>query len=72
MCIAGGDNFTATDINEVLLDVLAAASRRWLLFGRLLVVLLRTDDAEYEGPAILGAVAACWNGREWPAANRVS
>jgi hypothetical protein len=70
--VIGLDNFTASDTNEVLLDVLAAASRRWLLFGRLLVVLLRTDNGQYEGPTSLGATAAGWNGREWLTANRLS
>jgi hypothetical protein len=66
------DNFIASDSNEVLLHVLTAAWRRWLLFGRLLVVLLRTDDGQYEGPTNLGAMTASWNGREWLNAKRVS
>lgn len=56
--------------DETLLEVLAGASRWWLLFGRLLPVLIRTDDVRYRGPAKLGAVPAMWNGREWLNANR--
>jgi hypothetical protein len=46
------------------------ASRWWLRFGRIVVVLLRTDDAEYEGRPDLGATRAQWNGREWMTADR--
>lgn len=65
------DNFSGSEErNEYLLGVLAGASRWWLLFGRIFVVLLRTDDAHYEGPPDLGATHAQWNGREWLNASR--
>lgn len=55
------DNFT--DANHRLLDTLAYASRWSLLFGRILGVLLRTDDAAYEGKSV-GAESLNWNRRE--------
>jgi RNAse (barnase) inhibitor barstar len=58
------DNFGASPDNETLLDVLARASRYWLLFGRIFMTLLRTDDASYQGPG-LAATAPSWNRREW-------
>jgi hypothetical protein len=64
------DNFTETERFETLLRVLAEASRWWLLFGRLFIVLLRTDDPDYTGPTNLGATAANWNNHEWLAAKR--
>jgi hypothetical protein len=56
--------------DETLLDLLVGATRWWLLFGRLLPVLLRTDDVHYRTPADLGALTGVWNGREWLDANR--
>lgn len=65
------DNFDGgSERNEVLIHVLAEASRWWLLFGRLVVVLLRTDDVRYEGPRDLGATCAWWNPREFTPADR--
>ena len=65
------DNFSGSEErNAQLLRVLADASRWWLLFGRVFVVLLRTDDAHYEGPRDLGAMLAQWNGQEWLNATR--
>ena len=55
------DNFTES--NHHLLDTLAHASRYALLFGRILGVLLRTDDATYEGKSV-GATPLNWNRRE--------
>ena len=49
--------------SEVLLDVLAEASRWWLLFGRIFGVIARTDDPAYE-PPLVGATRPQWNGRE--------
>lgn len=65
------DNFSGSEErNEQLLRLLADTSRWWLLFGRLVVVLLRTDDARYEGPRDLGVTPARWNDREWLDASR--
>jgi len=66
------DNFSASGSNETLLDVLATASRYWLLFGRLFIVLFRTDDGKYVGPANLGATPVQWNNREFRSAKRAS
>ena len=54
---------------DVLLEVLARSSRWWLLFGRRLIVLLRTDDPDFVPPAV-GATTPEWNGREWFTAAR--
>ena len=58
------DNFTDAPRHEVLLDVLADASRWWLLFGRIFGVLARTDDPQYSPPPV-GATRPHWNGREF-------
>lgn len=63
------DNFDEAPRPEILLSVFADASRYWLLFGRLFMVVVRTDDAAYEGPHV-GGGPPNWNRREWPAANR--
>lgn len=57
------DNFTDANRSDTLLDVLAGASRWWLLFGRILGALLRTDDATYDGGKV-GATPLNWNVRE--------
>jgi len=57
------DNLTDCAQTQTLLDVLAGASRRWLLFGRIFGALVRTDDPSYRGPAI-GAMRPEWNDRE--------
>ena len=46
------DNISDAPRADVLLDVLAGASRWWLLFGRVFGVLARTDDAGYSPPRI--------------------
>lgn len=58
------DNFNSLEEGDMLLHVLGAASRWWLLFGRLFAVLIRTDDPVYGGPIVRG-VPVNWNGREW-------
>jgi hypothetical protein len=65
------DNVTDAPRADVLLDVLASASRWWLLFGRIFGVLARTDNPDYEPPAV-GATRPDRNGREWLAAKRSS
>ena len=64
------DSFTETARTDTLLEVLARASRWWLLFGRVFAILLRTDDPGYLGPTSLGATQAQWNRREWLTAKR--
>ncbi len=59
------DNFSEAHRADVLLDVLANASRRWLLFGRIFGVLIRTDDERYHGPLLAarlptGTTASGW------------
>lgn len=63
------DNVTDAPCADVLLQVLADASRWWLLFGRIFGVLARTDDGDYE-PPLVGAMRPGWNAREWLKANR--
>jgi RNAse (barnase) inhibitor barstar len=67
--VAAFDDFEETDGSDLLLQVLAEASRWWLLFGRLVIVLLRIDDPRYEGP-VLGRGHPQWNNREWQSASR--
>lgn len=65
------DDFNGSlERTDDLIHVLAKASRWWLLFGRLVVVLLRTDDVRYEGPRDLGATRAWWNPREYTPTDR--
>jgi hypothetical protein len=54
---------------EVLLDIVARASRHFLSTGRRLIALVRSDDPllHFEG---LGSVHTCWNRREWLNKNR--
>ncbi len=63
------DNVTDAPRADVLLQVLADASRWWLLFGRIFGVLGRTDNPRYEPPEV-GAMRPAWNGREWLNTNR--
>lgn len=63
------DNVTDAPRADVLLDVLAGASRWWLLFGRIFGVLARTDDPNYAPPRV-GGMRPAWSGREWLDANR--
>lgn len=63
------DNFSEAHRGDLLLKVLASASRWWLLIGRVFCVVLRTDDPRYEGPRVGGA-RPMWNGREWLDAKR--
>ncbi len=65
------DNFTEEHRGDILLKVLADAPRYWLLFGRLFGVILRTNDARYEGPMV-GAMPCMWNGREWLLTSRAN
>jgi RNAse (barnase) inhibitor barstar len=73
---SGGFAIVLDDFNgslqrdDDLIHVIAEASRWLLLFGRLVVILLRTDDVRYEGPRDLGATRASWNPREYTPADR--
>ncbi len=58
------DHVTEAPRSDLLLHVLARASRRWLLFGRIFGVVARTDDPNYDAP-VVGAMRPMWNGREW-------
>ena len=53
----------------IVLDILAGASRFYLLNGRRLVVLVQSDDANLRIER-LGGMAPQWNRREWLNANR--
>jgi hypothetical protein len=54
---------------EIVLEVLARASRRFLLSGRRFLTLVQTDDARIRFDN-LGCVSAIWNRREWLNKNR--
>jgi hypothetical protein len=56
---------------EVVLDVIATASRFHLLNGNQLVALVQTNDPQLRFGAI-GRVSPQWNRREWLNANRQS
>ncbi len=54
---------------EVLLDVIAGASRYFLLLGRRLVTLVQTDDPQIR-LGKFGGISPNWNHREWLIKNR--
>ena len=54
---------------EIVLDLLARASRHFLLTGRRFVTLVQTDDPRTRFDS-LGCVSAHWNQREWLNKNR--
>ena len=54
---------------EIVLDLLARASRFFLLTGRRLLTLVQTDDPRI-GFELLGCISATWNHREWLNKNR--
>ncbi len=57
-------------IAAALLDILADNSRRAMLFGKRLIVLLQTDSPDFRtGP--IGATTGNWNCREWLDSNRI-
>jgi RNAse (barnase) inhibitor barstar len=60
------DAFATLDrkVADGLLDILAWNARRFLLFGRRLLVLLQSDDPQL-ALAPVGATPVMWNPREW-------
>jgi hypothetical protein len=54
---------------EMVLDVLAEASRRFLLTAKRFLVLVQTDDTRIQIDN-LGCISAQWNWREWQNKNR--
>ncbi len=56
-------------VAQIILDILASASWRCLLFGRRLLTLAQSEDPRIEFEPI-GAHQAIWNPREWMAKNR--
>jgi hypothetical protein len=54
---------------EIVLDLLARASRHFLLTGRRFVTLVQTDDPRNRFDT-LGCLSAHWNHREWLNKNR--
>lgn len=52
-----------------LLDVFALNARRWMLFGKRLIVLAQVNDPDYTVEP-LGACQVLWNDAEWLDANR--
>lgn len=55
--------------SEAVLDMLEYHARNHLLWGKVLVVLVQTDDRLFEGPMVGGRQAG-WNRREWLASSR--
>ena len=49
---------------QILLDILADQSRRFLLFGLRLITLVQSDDPSIEFVPV-GATSVNWNPREW-------
>lgn len=58
------DNFDMCPQGDLLLQVLAGASRWWLLFGRIFAIALRTNDPAMTGPDGLGGTRPSWNRHE--------
>lgn len=54
---------------QILLDILAEQSRRFLLFGLRLITLVQSDDPSVQF-APVGATSVNWNPREWLNSNR--
>jgi RNAse (barnase) inhibitor barstar len=52
------------EVAQVVLDVLAANARRFLLLGRRLLVLVQSDDPRISFEPV-GATAVSWNPTEW-------
>lgn len=52
------------EVAEGVLDILADNARRFLLFGRRLLVLLQSDEPHLSF-APVGATAVSWNPKEW-------
>ena len=65
------DNFTESRRTDTLLDVLARASRWWLLSGGFLPSSCGRTDPGYRGPDSLGAGQPLWNRREWQDSTRL-
>jgi RNAse (barnase) inhibitor barstar len=51
-------------VAQAVLDILAHNARRFLLFGRRLIVLVQSDDPKISFEPI-GATAVGWNPKEW-------
>jgi RNAse (barnase) inhibitor barstar len=51
-------------VAQIVLDVLADNARRFLLFGRRLVILVQSDDPRISFEPV-GATAVGWNPKEW-------
>lgn len=66
---AGGVTPGRRELATTVLDILASASRFYLLTGRRFIILVQSDDPRlhFEG---LGCVATHWNWREWTQKNR--
>jgi RNAse (barnase) inhibitor barstar len=56
-------------VTQAVLDILAENARRFLLFGRRLFVLARSDDPRISFSPV-GATAVSWNPKEWLDKNR--
>jgi RNAse (barnase) inhibitor barstar len=57
------------DVAQGVLDLLADNARRFLLFGRRLLVLVQSDDPRIAFEPV-GATAVSWNPKEWLNTNR--
>src|SRR5262249_41373821 len=58
-----------SDLPWNIADIVESASRRHLLFGRRLLLLLHVADGSFELPTV-GARPVMWNPREWLRSNR--
>lgn len=50
--------------SEALLDIIACASREWLVEGHKLICLIQSNDPNLHFPE-LGGISPGWNGEEW-------
>lgn len=57
------------EVAQAVLDILADHARRFLLFGRRLLVLAQSDDPRISFSPV-GAMAVSWNRTEWFAKDR--
>jgi len=58
-------------VAQQILGILAVNSRRFLLTGRRLIVLVQSDDPNVQFTAV-GACSVTWNAREWLGSTRLS
>lgn len=71
ICIEDFHRLHAADPDRAvaMLDIMASASRQYLLFGARLLIFVQTDDGDFHARS-LGGTAAIWNPAEWLISDR--